>query len=597
MQILLAWRSLKGGASIDSDTVSQRLQKHFGGLVSQPFAAHQREAADVSLVYLEQPVQGWSASYIQQDSASFCISLDYPINAADVLASRGIRVESTNTLPTLCRELESDAASVLKELAPPFSLFWHRAADDTLWVQMDGLGFYQLFEYKDDNIYILTNRLSALSVLGVVPNPVADEWATRVGLGWFPGASCGYVNVRRLEPGESITISKSGVKSTCHDAISDWVRQEPRSLEQAGDLATDGLQRHMRNASQLMPQPTAGLTGGWDSRVIVGLLHSMGCPFQARVRGKPQSPDVLAARNLAQIAGIDLDIEKSGSMPPATTRGLRQSVSNAFLWQAGHLGEENLALFDRNRRPPRVNIMGQHGEIARAYYFAKCKSLQSKAVFSFAEAERALIEDVITPRLVQLKPRYQEVALEAVRQAFRQARRFDLDGEQALDFFYLYERTRRWASGGQYAQVNQVVTPFLAPDFIKAAYSLPRGVKQTNGLHAEIIKRVLPQWQQAPFADDFLFNAGSGQSRPLQSVFGLADRMISVVPYVGWARAYGLEDYRPWRYWKTVGCSLLTESCGSSLVREILSPAALGEEGIPPADILALLWGPSHVMV
>lgn len=96
---------------------------------------------------------------------------------------------------------------------------------------------------------------------------------------------------------------------------------------------------------------------------------------------------------------------------------------------------------------------------------------------------------------------------EIMRDAYRQARRFDLEGLEALDFFYLYERARRWASGSLNSQTGLIFTPFLNPDYIRAVYAYRRDERGANPFHKYIIARNTPDWVNVPYEEDLIKKA------------------------------------------------------------------------------------------
>src|SRR5437773_3399025 len=116
--------------------------------------------------------------------------------------------------------------------------------------------------------------------------------------------------------------------------------------------------------------------------------------------------------------------------------------------------------------PVTVNIMGQHGEIGRGYYAKRTRAAES----SEPDYESRLIRHLMGGMPPFTRQDLQDLIRETIRTAYRQADRYDLVGLARLDFFYLYERTRRWASGSLSAQPGVVVAPLLNPDYIGATF-------------------------------------------------------------------------------------------------------------------------------
>ena len=78
--------------------------------------------------------------------------------------------------------------------------------------------------------------------------------------------------------------------------------------------------------------------------------------------------------------------------------------------------------------------------------------------------------------------------------------RAGLQGLELCDFLYLMERMPRWATP---AYAVGMVTPFLAPDFVTAAFALTPQQKRDRVLHLGLIKRYVPEWTEVPFVSVF----------------------------------------------------------------------------------------------
>src|SRR5882724_2274928 len=120
-----------------------------------------------SLVLLELPVVGWKPAFCREDEETWALAPDYPINARSALAMKGTSVDDDGVLPALGRELQAAPAALLEELVPPFSLVWSSKRMGQTFVQTDGLGQSQLFEFQDGRLWALSNKILAFRALGV----------------------------------------------------------------------------------------------------------------------------------------------------------------------------------------------------------------------------------------------------------------------------------------------------------------------------------------------------------------------------------------------------------------------------------------------
>lgn len=76
------------------------------------------------------------------------------------------------------------------------------------------------------------------------------------------------------------------------------------------------------------------------------------------------------------------------------------------------------------------------------------------------------------------------------------AREVGLAGLHLLDYLYLVERMRRWATS---AYTTGMVTPFLAPGFVATTFALTPAQKRDRLLHTGLIARLVPEWSEVPF--------------------------------------------------------------------------------------------------
>ncbi len=317
-----------------------------------------------ALVFLEQPVRGWKPPFFEEQGKSWAIAVDYPFGG------------KANSLLGLCTRLEEDTTSTLKELPPPFALIW---SDGTggIRVQNDGLGQAQLFEYDDGQLWALTNRIAALSALGIRLVPEPEEWAVRVTLGWFPLRLSGYRNVRFLGPGTRLLLERHGVHRRTYETLGRWMSSDPLAEDECLELARSSLIEMIEAAIPLWHRPTATLSGGHDTRAVVSSLLAVGADFSVRVNGSPDHPDVVLAKELARRAGFRLRVLAQGGLPPGDPEGCRRCMSLALLWQAGYRDavlHKSFLARQEGLGGGGVNVMGQHGEIGRDHYAKRVRA-------------------------------------------------------------------------------------------------------------------------------------------------------------------------------------------------------------------------------
>ncbi|MDP8955918.1 MAG: hypothetical protein M3N24_03035 [Actinomycetota bacterium] len=158
---------------------------------------------------------------------------------------------------------------------------------------------------------------------------------------------------------------------------------------------------------------------------------------------------------------------------------------------------------------------------------------------------------------------------ETIRAACRQADDYGLSGLRRLDFFYLYERTRRWASGQLSSLDGLVFAPLLNPGYIRAAFAFP-GSKVGDPFHDHIVARHVPQWVGIPYTDELPASNASGTD---------------------WRRPVGHLSYDSTLYWKTVGSSLIEQALSEGgWWTEVFDPALARTAWDEAPDMLAIAY-------
>ena len=585
MRLLLMWRGAGNPAEdLSPERVAARVQQLFSPLFAVPPCVRTRQGRAMSMVFLEAPVPRWNAPFFQEDRHTWVLAVDYPLNAQAALADQGTPVGTDAVLPALCRQLEAGPRSLLRTIVPPFCLVWSSQDTGETFVQNDGLGQTQLVEFQNDRLWALTNKIVALKALGISLELERDHWAVRSTLGWFPLDMTGYKRLRFLAPATQLRLDSHGLTRTTHEVLSEWVRPAGLSQDDCLELARCSLINQIKAVMPLSERPSVGLSGGWDTRAVVSTLRALGFAFSPRVRGLPGRPDVLVASELARIAGLDLSVHSSSGLPPPDAGACARCISLALLWQAGYMPSHKHKTFLSNKpylEPGTVNIMGQHGEIGRGYYAKRIRAAES----SEPHYESRLISHLMGGMPPFTRQDLQDLIRETIRTAYRQADRYDLVGLARLDFFYLYERTRRWASGSLSAQPGVVVAPFLNPDYIRATFAYSGGGEEANPFHRHIIAVHSPDWLHVPFAEDLKRKECPGQG---------ADPRRAVEPVapcpVTWRQPEGNRNYNSSLYWATVGRPLIDDALArGGFWTDVFDPDLVEKQWSAAPDDVALL--------
>lgn len=593
MQLVLAWKVNQ--SSLPPENVIRNLQTLYIDLFQSWPTIQTRIGQDYCLVYLEQSPSGWKAQYYESDNANWALSLDFPFNIRSVCANAWKTETGQSMLLPLSRALSQNPAEALSRLSPHFALFWGDQQGTELTIQIDGLGFCQLFEFQSGDNWAVSNKISAFKALGHDIRPSASDFAVKFALKGFPNQLSGFHNIRQFSPGQRSVVNQGGVRTEHIDVLGSWVRDQELDRNECLELGRLSVLEELKAVNDLCEKPIwAALTGGRDTRALVSTLLKGGFDFQLRVRGRDNSYDVRIAKKLAGLVDKTLSVEEDAVLPPSNAQSLLHKARLAVLWQGGHQSPNLIKMFlsGRDRLDAGfTNFMGQHGEIGRGMYeiFLKLTppSLTDK------QNEDLLFTLFAGKRLDLLQTEHRERARAEFSLAYnKRADQYDLHGWRRLNFFVLNQHTRRYNSGGHYAQPGQVVTPFLNVDFIRACYSFPVEELRFHPFHDYMVKHNCSPWASIEYDQEII--ARDAQRR--MTMLGQIKR--SLVYYLsqftsgrsGWARPYQGDDFIPWRYWKSVGASAIEDILQrDGLWNEIFKPQTVLADWSTIADELLLL--------
>ena len=522
-------------ASMSEREVAQRLARVFGDLFAVAPRMSARSFGYAQYAALDLPVRGLRIPSTGEDRHTWASAAQFPVDVAQVVDDAPT---PGGAIPALCRKIEAGGPDVLARLAPPFALIWHAKDRDEVCVQTDGLGQAPLYEYRDGDSWAITNRPFALAALGIELVPRAADWAVRAGLGWFPGDLTGFERLRYVVPGMRIRAGRGGIAHEANDVLARWLHQPPMEEREALERCSRTLRQFTRAAARMCDLPTVSLSGGWDSRAATALFLAEGVPLRAKVRGPADHPDVVLASRLAQAAGFEIGTSHSAGLPPEDPEQARANSLRALLWQAGGRNAHMHKSFESDFSDGgEVGITGQHGEIGRSYYLSTTRKKGLPPDGS---------TDVLLGYLLKKMPIYLSAEMRAhvatvVRQAINAADSYGLKGLQRWEFFYLFERTRRWAAAAQSGKPGIKIAPFSSTGFIEAVYALPDADKTTNPFHRHIVTTLMPAWAGIPYASELV------AQMPKRKEDG------------GWRQAGRRRFYDTKLYWQEIGRDLIAQ--------------------------------------
>ena len=409
----------------------------------------------------------------------------------------------------LCRRL-LDGEDLHRDVVPPFGLV-AVDGDQRVVVQQDWLGMCRIFTATVDGLTVFATRPSLVAhFLHGSPAPDLSAWGSYLATGFFGGSMSPVEGVRLLHPGERLVAKchEDGwrVESQARigvDAIVLAGRAGADRLEEALDEAAQALIGTATGLSQIYSGPIElGLSGGKDSRLIAaaslaaGLRPNLVTNIDVPEEGETASELVAIVR---KTRGIDLSHRLRMVSDPATVLdvGLAERIDR-FQRRFDYEYPSSFSV----RPPPQlrlemdvdVRLSGVGGELVSGYWYPKAE--QTPADTATRQLMRAIPREALRSDV-----RAAEVArIRGILAAISEA---GLDAEHIIDYLYLVERVRRWYSS---AYSFMVITPFLAPGFVKASFAFDPRDKRERAVHARLLRRLMPEWADIPFVSDHQYH-------------------------------------------------------------------------------------------
>jgi asparagine synthase (glutamine-hydrolysing) len=376
------------------------------------------------------------------------------------------------------------------ELLPPFAAaVW---SGDQVTAVVDRLGFRHLYSRQGDGWAALSTSARALAALepaGLDRTAMAAQGL----LGWQLGDRTPFEGVSVVPAGSSVALGSGQLSVSEAPADDD---RPPLGLDDAVDAAADLLRAHLGAFLDDHPDAVLQLTGGQDSRVLLGAVPvARRRDLRVMTLSVPGSPDLEIATALARRYGMTHDVvDLSGleDCEPAAAHALAVDAARRLECSADPLAWAAVAWAEA-KLEPRPRLAGLGGEVTRGFYYlgpARAVPVTEKRVRRLADWR--LFPNEAVPADV-LDPAYVDWARErTVRELTTIFRSYGPDWLTATDRFYLRQRMHRWA--GVLASATcldrLVVNPMLDDRFLDLAARLRPRDKQGSRFLARLSCRL-----------------------------------------------------------------------------------------------------------
>ncbi len=224
---------------------------------------------------------------------------------------------------------------------------------------------------------------------------------------------------------------------------------------------------------------TADISGGRDSRLVLGLLLAAGIDLRAIgfQSNRKLDADYAVATTLAGRYGFE--IRNRGAAAPSVL-----SEDALWLWKAGNLGVYAPVYMPRHRQPPAIlHLHGAGGGLHRQPYAHPPKRTLELVRSHFAERDQyAVVAQEFLASFIEMD--------------------VDVGDPNAMNYHYLNFRSRFHFGRNWYRQLTYpLFTPLVSSDLWRLANSLPHDRRAAGQITYDLMTLLEPSLTATPFDD------------------------------------------------------------------------------------------------
>lgn len=391
----------------------------------------------------------------------------------------------------------------LAAVALPAVLDWNRIGghfaclvrkNGRTFVFTDYFSAFQLFHDTDRNFYSTSFVAAAKSL----PNPRFDpqgvyEFAFNV----VPlGNDTVFDGLKTLSPYHIIELTKDGAK--VHEVEKPLPSQptdmslDERIARHSGQLRSI-VGAHIREFGDNVNCP---LSGGLDSRLVLGLLRDAGCTPRIYVYGDDEGEDVVVAKRIGKVEGFAVEYIDKGRPAPTPEKFAEQVELNfnrfdgiptyGNIFDEGGFGE---AMVDRHANGA-LAASGGCGEIYRDFFF-----LRNKAASAMTVAKTFFSRFAVSDATAGFDARdfMERIAGKIADEADAPNTNVKIDRQRIEQ---IYPRVRCRAFFGREisleSQFGAYMMPFLDHNVVAEAMTLPLSLKYAGRFESALLNAIDP---------------------------------------------------------------------------------------------------------
>ncbi|RHW37244.1 hypothetical protein D1B31_15870 [Neobacillus notoginsengisoli] len=508
MQLFLAYKFFK---EVSADELLERKDRvakyYFSSLEKERLQYNHSACSNIGLFFWQSENKKYKFPAWQEDNEYVSCFTYAPKGWEQTLHSPvGI-----NEAPLLFTRRIKQDPSLMSLMTPPLIFCYLDKMNKSIKIYNDSLGMGKLYELQTDEGVVYSNKLAALYLF---MNKRAEmdmyTWQVFSAVGWLMGDTSPIKGSVRVKPSIEITLNNEMnvpkvVKQT--GGLSSWV--SPRRLDgSAFDEEITNILESTRSFFRMFDFPVNSLlSGGKDSRVSSAILIKSGVDSTFTTFG-PIAGEIETAKNLMQLVNLedrhivnDRKSEKARENP-VDLKDRLNLLHFAYDGDYPPVRQAGRVSINQFYNITSASCVGAGGEIATANYYGNDRIYQS-IIDKGEDGPRWRLL-----RYLKSSAGNDEIAENVDKEVwalFEEAKQLGIQGLNAMDYFYLKERLRRWAP---ISGVMNNFTPFATPGFIRLSFDLTPNERRDYKLHRNILETLIPQWADVPFYKDNIVKTG-----------------------------------------------------------------------------------------